>query len=98
VPHGTFYETRLSSTVNIYEDRNSTKPVYTYNLKGKNRPIRSPSLCNDYFVLYSFYVPTMPPGNYWLTVTVVDESGPAPRDATKGRDFVVTATEAFCEK
>jgi hypothetical protein len=88
---GTCYETRLSGVVKIHPEGADagSAPAYSRNLKAQNRPLRTPTLCNDYFHSYCFYLPSMPAGKYVLTLEVTDETTQPPRTAVKKLPFVV---------
>jgi hypothetical protein len=88
---GTCYETRLSGMVKIHPEGADARsaPAYSRNLKAQNRPLRTPTLCNDYFHSYCFYLPSMPAGKYVLTLEVTDETTQPPRKASSTKRFVV---------
>jgi hypothetical protein len=84
------YETRVASSVHIYP-ADGVKPElreWGYDFTDRNRPIRSLTLRRDFFNNYSFYVPHLPPGNYKLTIRVIDML--TARSADKTLDFRVT--------
>jgi hypothetical protein len=72
-PNGQFYETRLSSSVTISEDPDGKVPKYYRKFNAP--PLRSPDLSSDFYNTYSFYMPAdIPPGRYYLTLEVWDET------------------------
>jgi hypothetical protein len=87
VRNGSFYETRLSSSVEIKENG-----VRMYKRQFDARPLRSPDLSSDFYNTYSFYMPPgIPPGRYDLILTVCDETTQPPRVVRKTLPFVVAA-------
>jgi hypothetical protein len=90
VRNGSFYETRLSSAVTISEDEDG-KIRRDYR-KFDARPLRSPDLSSDFYNTYSFYMPAgIPPGRYYLTLQVWDETTNPPRHKSSTLPFVVAA-------
>jgi hypothetical protein len=89
VRNGAFYETRLSSSVEIKENG-----VSKFSRKFDARPLRSPDLSSDFYNTYSFYMPPgIPPGRYELILTVRDETTQRPPVSCK-LPFVVAAETA----
>jgi hypothetical protein len=84
---GTAYVTALAGSVNIRDARGDT--VWSYNYRKREQPLCSPNPRFDNFRAYGFYVPTMPPGQYTLTVEIVDETQQPFRMAHKSVEFVV---------
>jgi hypothetical protein len=81
--HESYHETRLSSSVELF-DKQGTK-VWYYRFDDRKQPFRSLSPLHDFFNNYSFHLPReVPPGDYTLTIQVVDETVPGqPRTAKK---------------
>jgi hypothetical protein len=89
-PNGDYYETRLSSAV-VIRPAGGGKEGWLHDFKDRNGVIRSLTLRHDFFNPYSFYVPHIPPGNYNLTIEVVDMTDTThPRTARKTLPFRVT--------
>jgi hypothetical protein len=65
------FETRLSSRVQIRKAPGKP-PVWQHDFQDRDKPILSWSLPTDFFKYYSFYVPDLPPGEYTLTIEIVD--------------------------
>jgi hypothetical protein len=87
VRNGSFYETRLSSSVEIKENG-----VRMHKRQFDARPLRSPDLSSDFYNTYSFYMPSgIPPGRYELTLEILDETTQPPRVVRKTLPFVVAA-------
>ena len=89
-----FYATRLSSTVEIRDQKGGQ--VWFYRFDDKKEPIRSRTLLHDYCNNYCFYVPNnLPAGTYSLIIEVTDETRPdQPRKASKSLEFRVTSMSA----
>jgi hypothetical protein len=88
-----FYETRLSSSVEIHDARGTLRWAFSFD--DNKQPLKSLTRLHDYFNNYSFYVPELEPGTYQLTVQVVDETLPGNRRVTrKSLDFRVSANSA----
>lgn len=72
------FETRLSSSVEICDSRGEL--VWSYRFEDEKQPIRSRTQLHDLHNNYTFHVPkNLPPGNYRLTIQVVDETTPESR-------------------
>jgi hypothetical protein len=84
------YENRLASTLQIHDA--AGKQVWFYNLKKQENPLRCQTRRCDYFNNYSFYVPSLPTGNYTLTIEVCDLNRPGSvRPARQSLPFSVRA-------
>lgn len=70
---GEYFETRLTSTVEIHDPRTDKKWPLRFNEK---EPFRTRTLLNDFFNVYSFHVPHLPPGTYSLIIQIADETRP----------------------
>jgi len=85
---GGYFETRLTSTVEIHDARGEKKWPLRFDEK---EPFRTRTLLNDFFNVYSFHVPDLPPGTYNLTVQIADETRPELRRQTRrSLEFRVT--------
>jgi hypothetical protein len=86
-----YHETRLASSVELF-DQNGEK-VWSYRFDDRKQPLRSLSPLHDFFNNYSFHLPRdVRPGQYTLTVQVVDETIPEqPRSAKKSLSMTVRA-------
>jgi hypothetical protein len=86
---GSFYETRLASSVKIVP-QGGKEPIWQRQFKDRmGHVILSRTLRHDYFNSYMFYVPHIPPGAYKLVIEVTDV--PTGRTASRSLDFRVTA-------
>jgi hypothetical protein len=92
-PRGPFYETALSSTLEIFNAQKERVWLC--------RPAaveRSQSPRQDYFINFQFAVPRLPQGLYTLRITVRDDAAPAggrtPRTASCSLDFQVAVGAA----
>ncbi len=85
-------EVRLSSFVEIRNPQEpGSKPIWFHRFKEQREPIRSRGELYDYFNVYSFLVPHIPPGVYSLTLQVEDKTVPgAHRSARKSVEFRVS--------
>jgi hypothetical protein len=81
------FETCLSSRVQIRKTPGKP-PVWQHDFQDRDKPILSWSLPTDFFKYYSFYVPDLPPGEYTLTIEIVDVL--TSRTAQKSLGFRVT--------
>lgn len=90
---GDFFETRLASSVEIHDPRDSTNTkLWYYRFDTKKELLRSRALLNDYFGNYNFHVPHLPAGTYVLTLQIADETRPEQRRvARKSIEFRVTS-------
>lgn len=68
---GEYFETKLTSSVEIHDARGEKKWPLRFDEKD---PFRTRTLLNDFFNVYSFHVPNLPPGTYLLTVQIADET------------------------
>ncbi len=84
---GTYYTTALNGTVSLNDGQG--KPIWTYNYRQREQPLRSSMPRSDCYRAYDFYVPAVPPGRYTLTFEVVDETRQPHRTAKRSVDFVV---------
>lgn len=86
-----FYETRLSSAVEIHDSKG--EKIWYYRFEDRDKPIRTTEPLHDCFNNYSFFVPNLPAGNYTLTICIADETLPDRRRETrKALDFRVGAS------
>ncbi len=82
-----YHVTRLTSSVEVRDGHN--KLWWSYRFEGK-QPLRSRSFLHDYFNNYTFHVPHLPPGEYTLTIQVMDETrADIRRTARKSLEFRV---------
>jgi hypothetical protein len=87
-PRGNGYETVLHSTIKIYDSDN--KEIFMRNYPGREGPFRTLTPLPDFYKGYNFFVPTMPPGRYTLTIEVRDVTRPdQPRTASRSLEFRV---------
>jgi hypothetical protein len=84
---GNYYATSLNGTVSLNDGQG--KPVWTYNYRQREQPLRSSMPRSDCYRAYDFYVPAVPPGRYTLTFEVVDETRQPQRTAKRSVEFVV---------
>lgn len=90
VPRGGFFETRLSSAIEIRDSRG--QKVHHFDFKNSEKQLNTLARINDYHIPYTFTVPNLPPGNYQLVLQIVDETIPgARRAAQKAIDFRITS-------
>lgn len=82
-----YYVTSLVSTVSIRDSQGT--PVWTYNYRKRETPLRSLLPRYDCYRAYDFFVPAMPPGKYTLTLEVTDETRQPHRVAQKSVEFIV---------
>jgi hypothetical protein len=87
VRNGAFYETRLSSSVEIRDDKGRVYLQRPFDA----RPLRSPDLSSDFYNTYAFYFRDIPPGEYDLILNVRDEATQPPRVARRKLRFRVAA-------
>ncbi len=70
---GCYFETRLSSSVEILDKKRNR--VWYYDFQDRNHPLVCCSARNNYFNNYTFAVPrSLPPGDYTLAIQVRDLS------------------------
>jgi hypothetical protein len=81
------YETQLASSVQIYR-KPGEKAVWSHSFRDRNSRSPSWTLSTDFYKHYSFYVPNILPGNYLLSIRVVDV--PTGREVERYLPFVVT--------
>ncbi len=89
-----YHQIHLSSSVEIRAsgDPNSKKAWFMRFDDSKQPPVHSRAQLHDYFCRYYFAVPHLPPGDYTMTIQVVDETYPDKRRmATKSLPIRVTA-------
>src|SRR5262249_8086848 len=92
-PRNGSYETVLTSTLEIRQadsDPNS-KPIWYHR---ENPRIVSHALRTDHHEHYFFYLPPLPPGNYTLSLQVIDETRPEHRAVRKSLEFRVNSVAA----
>jgi hypothetical protein len=88
VPRGGFFETRLSSAIEIRDARG--QKVYDFDFKISEKQLMT--RVNDYYIPYTFTVPNLPPGTYQLVLRIADETVPGVRRiAQKAIDFRITS-------
>ena len=87
VPRGVFFETKLSSMIEIYNARGEKVRVLKFKQE-EEPPVQSLSRLNDFHNVYSFVVPDLPRGPYQLVLQVADETIPGSRRvARKSLEF-----------
>ena len=91
-----YHEIHLSSSVKISDPREPAKWIWLKRFDdSKQPPVRSRAQLHDYFCRYYFAVPHLPPGEYTMTIEVVDETFPdKPRKDAKSLPIRVVAAPA----
>jgi hypothetical protein len=79
-PRDSYHEIHLSSSVKISDPRDPAKAIWFKRFDdSKQPPVRSRAQLHDYFCRYYFAVPHLPPGEYTMTIQVMDETIPDKR-------------------
>jgi hypothetical protein len=90
VPHDNYFETRLSSTIEI-RDAKGQRVCPPLDFKDGEKPLRLRSRPHDHWNCYTFAVPPLPAGSYQLILHIADETGAGSRRvAHKALEFRVT--------
>jgi hypothetical protein len=84
-----YYTTVLNGTVWVRDSQGAL--VWSYNYRKREQPLQSLMPRSDCYRSYDFFVPSMPPGKYTLTIEVVDETCQPHRVAQKSVEFNVAA-------
>src|SRR5262249_30325374 len=89
-PENRCFETKLAGLIELRDAQGTLKKTIQFS---SDPPLQSKTRHHDFYVFYSFHVPPdLEPGNYQLTVQVVDETNPqAPRTARKSQEFSVSS-------
>jgi hypothetical protein len=69
---GPYYETQIDSRVEIQNEKEK-KPTWWHNFDDGKRVILTQTRRHDFYNNYSFYVPDLPSGHYFLTIYITDK-------------------------
>ena len=93
VPQGGYFETRLSSRIEIRDGQGKT--VWANDFDQEKKPLRTLSRLSDFYYLYCFVTPHLPAGTYQLVLLLADETiAGSRRVAQKSHEFRVTPLSA----